>query len=122
MTASMLSQGAFWLLLLLQPVWHGWLQPPQRLPLAFVLGLAILPLLPAAFALLLRTQAALFWAGVLALPYFIHAVDQAWNAPETRMLAAIELVLSLAVVLAVAYDGLQRRRAAKAAAARARDL
>jgi uncharacterized membrane protein len=118
MKPAVVGRGAFWLLLLLQPLWHGWLQPSHELPLPFVLGVAILPLLPAAAALLLRATTALFWAGVLSLPYFIHAIDRLWTAPETRPYAAVELVLSLAVVLAVACDGLLRRRAAKAAAAR----
>lgn len=116
MTPSLVGRVAFWLLFALQPVWHGWLQPSPDLPLPFVLGLAMLPLLPAAAALLMRASTALFWAGVLSLPYFIHAIDRLWMAPEQRVFATIELVLSLTVVLAVAYDGLLRRRAAKAAA------
>jgi uncharacterized membrane protein len=116
MKPALIAKTAFWLLLLLQPVWHGWLQPPTELPLPFVLGIAVLPLLPAAVALLLRAGTALFWTGVLSLPYFIHAIDRLWMAPEARPYAIVELVLSVAVALAVAYDGLLRRRAARKAA------
>ena len=116
MNAVTLAKGLFWALLLLQPVWHAWLAPPERVAVWLVLGLFLLPLLPVAWMLLRGRPSALFWAGVVALLYFSHGVMEAWAAPAVRGLALAETLIALALVLAVGLDGLRRRQAAKRAA------
>lgn len=117
MSAVSLAKGLFWALLLLQPVWHAWLAPPERVAVWLVLGVFLLPLLPVAVLLLRGCPSALFWAGVVALLYFSHGVMEAWAAPAVRGLALAETCIALALVLAVGFDGLRRRQAAKRAAA-----
>ena len=101
---------AFLALLLLQPLWHGWLHPPRLFPLALVLSLAILPLLPPLVGLWRKRPSAPFWAGLLSLPYFCHGVAEAWASPAERGLAVLESLLALVVVLGVGLQGLRQRR------------
>lgn len=92
---------AWGLLALLQIIWHAWLIPPARMPIAVALATALLPL--AIPLLYWRTPArALLLAGMVALFYFCHGVAEAWAAPRERALAWIELLLAVAVILACA--------------------
>ena len=50
-----------------------------------------------------------FWSGVLALGWFSHGVMVAWTRPAERSYALVEVVLSLAVVLAASLPGLRSR-------------
>lgn len=81
----------------LQVVWHGWLLPPQSLPVALVLAITVIPLL-LPLAALRRVTRALLWVGILALFYFCHGVAEAWSAPDERALAMIEIVLTLLLI------------------------
>jgi uncharacterized membrane protein len=101
----------------LQLLWHGWLAPPRRLPVALVLAVALLPLVPVAIAARRDLRRGLFWGGVVALPYFCHGVMEAWAAPEVRVLAWVELLLAAGIVLAVGIAGLREHRERKAIAA-----
>lgn len=101
-------------LLLLQPLWHGWLHPPQRLPVWLVLSVALLPLLLPAIAVARRRPGALFLCGLVGLLYFCHGVAEAWSNPDERVPALLEVALSLLLVGAIALAGRQRRRAAAA--------
>ena len=84
-------------LAVLQPVWHGWLQPPQSVPVALVLAITVVPLL-LPLAALRSPRRALRWVGILALFYFCHGVAEAWSAPVERMLAIVEIVLTLLLI------------------------
>ena len=86
--------GYFGLLLLL-PLWYGWLSPAQ-LPLAIVLGLLLLPLLFPLRGLLQGRPYTYAWSSFLALFYFIHAVVELYSTPQDRYLALLELLLSIA--------------------------
>ena len=88
-------------LALLQVVWHAWLLPPVRMPIAAALPIALLPLaLP---LLYWRTPSrALLLAGMICLFYFCHGVAEAYAAPAERVFAIIEIVLAVAVILACA--------------------
>ena len=50
-----------------------------------------------------------FWAGVLALFWFSHGVMVAWTRPGEALFAWLEIVLSLLIVGAVSWAGLQAR-------------
>jgi uncharacterized membrane protein len=110
----------------LQLAWHGWIAPPTVLPQGFVLALAAGPLAIPLIGLLLRWQQAMFMAALLALLYFCHGVMEAWAAPEVRVLAVIEVLLSSALIGFAGWpswrDGMARRRAKRAAAAARGDL
>ena len=89
------------LLALLQVVWHAWLIPPQTLPIAVALAIALLPL---ALPLLYwrAPQRALLTAGMVALFYFCHGVAEAWAAPQERVLALIEIAFAVVLILSSA--------------------
>lgn len=93
--------AAWGALALLQVVWHAWLLPPTRMPVAVALLIALLPLaLP---LLYWRTPArALLLAGMISLFYFCHGVAEAYAAPGERVFAGIEIVLAVIVILACA--------------------
>lgn len=99
--AQRIGFAAWGLLALLQIVWHAWLIPPARMPIAVALAIALPPLaLP---LLYWRTPSrALLLAGMVALFYFCHGVAEAWAAPRERVLAWIELLLAVVVILACA--------------------
>ena len=52
---------------------------------------------------------AAFWAGVLAVFWFSHGVMVAWTRPPERLFAWLEIVLSLLVIGAASWPGLQAR-------------
>jgi uncharacterized membrane protein len=93
--------AAWGALALLQIVWHAWLVPPARMPVAVALLIALLPL---AIPLLYWRAPArmLLVAGMICLFYFCHGVAEAWSAPGERVLAVIELVLAVVVILSCA--------------------
>ena len=97
-------------LALLQVVWHAWLLPPARMPLAVALAIALLPL---AIPLLYwrSPSRALLLAGMISLFYFCHGVAEAWAAPDERVFAVIELALAVTVILACARKPKRRRQA-----------
>ncbi len=72
---------------ILQIAWHGWLLPPDRMPLVVALLIALIPLaLP------------LIVAGMVSLFYFCHGVTEAWASPAERTLALIEVALALVLI------------------------
>jgi uncharacterized membrane protein len=96
---------------ILQIVWHAWLLPPQRMPVAVALAIALVPLaLP---VLYWRTPArALIATGMVSLFYFCHGVAEAWSSPAERVPASVEIVLALVLVGSLVRK--PRRRTAKA--------
>lgn len=88
-------------LALLQVVWHAWLMPPARMPIAVALAIALLPLVIP--LLYWRTPPrALLLAGMVCLFYFCHGVAEAYAAPAERAFAIIEIALAVIVILACA--------------------
>jgi len=84
-------------LTVLQPIWHGWLFPPQTLPMWLVLAITTVPLLLPLLAIR-DVRRALLWVGILSLFYFCHGVSESWSAPGERGLAITELVLTLLLI------------------------
>lgn len=107
---------AAWLALVaLQPLWHGLLAPPARVPVAVAVLAATVPIALPLLALR-RLHRALLLAAIVAMAYFCHGVMEAWAAPDVRALALVEAALALALALAVGTIGLHGRRAARRAA------
>ena len=105
---------AAWLALVaLQPLWHGLLAPPARVPVAVAVLAATVPI---ALPLLAwrRRHRALLLASIVALAYFCHGVMEAWAAPGVRVLALAEAATALVLVVAVGTIGLEGRRARRA--------
>lgn len=100
--------AAWGALALLQIVWHGWLLPPARMPVAVALVFGLLPLaLP---LLYWRTPVrTLLLAGMICLFYFCHGVAEAYAAPRERIFAGTEIVLAVIVILAGARMPKRRR-------------
>ena len=100
---------AWALLVLLQLAWHGWLFPPQAMPPWLLLAVTVVPLLLPLLALG-NVRRALLWVGMLSLFYFCHGVAEAWSAPGERVLAWVEIVLTVGLI-AVLGAGVRRRAA-----------
>ncbi|MCZ8062823.1 DUF2069 domain-containing protein [Silanimonas sp.] len=100
-------------LALLQPAWHLWLAPSTWLPPVFVVVVMSLPILPAVLLGVFRRPSAGFWGGVAALLYFSHGVMELWSNPEVTALAWVETLLSVGLVIAASWRGLQARAAAR---------
>ncbi len=100
-------------LLLLFPLWYGWLSPTE-LPLLLVLGLLMGPLLFPLHGLYYGRPYTYAWSSFLALFYFIHAVVELYSTPEDRYLALLELLLSLSFYIgSVVYARLGGRELKK---------
>jgi uncharacterized membrane protein len=84
-------------LVVLQPIWHAWLFPPQLMPTWLVLAITVIPLLLPLLAIR-NAQRALLWVGILSLFYFCHGVAEGWSSPSERWLALVEIVLTLLLI------------------------
>ena len=69
----------------------------------------VLPLLLLLAGALAGSARAAFWAGVLGLFLFCHAVMTAWADPAQRGLALAATLLSLLAVFASSWNGLRAR-------------
>ena len=94
-------------LVALQLAWHGWLAPPQSMPLWLLLTLTVLPLLLPLLAIR-DVRRALLWVGTLSLFYFCHGVAEAWSAPAERWLALVEVALAV-LLIGLLGTGVRRR-------------
>ncbi|HZH43884.1 MAG TPA: DUF2069 domain-containing protein [Lysobacter sp.] len=87
---------------------HGaWFAGRRYALVAWVL--MALPPLVLALAAMRGTARAGFWAALLALLWFSHAVMAAWATPGDRGWAAGAIVLSLVVVFSASLPGLRAR-------------
>lgn len=96
-------------------VYAIWFTPDADRIAAYVVFVA--PAVLLAIAVTRRTRRAHFWAGVASLAWFSHAVTVLYERPADRGWAGVELLLSLAILLAASLPGLRARRAARKAAA-----
>jgi uncharacterized membrane protein len=99
-------------LLLVQYAWHATGSGGSVL----AASVYALPLLWLALLVAARRRGAWFWAGVLALPYLCHGVAEAWASTTQRLPALAEATLATLLAVAVSWDGLRARRAARRAA------
>lgn len=103
-----IARLCFVLIILWQPAWFAWLAPVQTLPLAFVLGVLMLPLLICLPWVWRKRPGALVLGGCLLLLHFSVAVMELWTSPGARLPAGVQLLLSVIYFVGVAA-GLRRR-------------
>ncbi len=94
-------------LVVLALTYLGWFWQDKHF-LATVIVFVLPPLLLAAGVLAGRRTPP-FWAGVLGLGWFSHAVMVAWSRPAEAGFAWTALLLSLVIVLASSWPGLRAR-------------
>ncbi|UCE90718.1 MAG: DUF2069 domain-containing protein [Pseudomonadota bacterium] len=75
--------------------WITWLAPPQVLPVALVLVLMVGPLLLPLRGMLRGHPYTHAWASFLSLIYFTHGTVEAYAAPDERVWALLEVILSV---------------------------
>lgn len=109
MTARGVGIIALLALLGLILAWHLWWLPPARVPAWFALMLHALPLLPALALLWRRDPRAIVVGALGALILFGHGVMEAWVGPPARCAGLLEVALTLALIGAACWKGLQRR-------------
>lgn len=86
--------GYFGIMLLL-PLWYGWLAPPSVLPPRVALIVLGLPLFAPLRGLLHARSYTVTWSLFLSVIYFTHGVVEAYSESEARWLALAEVALSL---------------------------
>jgi uncharacterized membrane protein len=86
--------GYFGIMLLL-PLWYGWLAPGGVLPPRLALLLLGLPLFAPLRGLLHARRYTLAWSLFLSLLYFTHGSMEAYSNAAARWLAMTEITLSL---------------------------
>jgi len=94
--------------LLLQLAWHAWLAPVSQPALA----LAVLPLLPGLWVCIRNVPRGVLIGGIASLFYFCHGVVELLGAGTSRLFAAAEVALAVAVVAALGWE-LRRAKAQK---------
>lgn len=97
-------------LLLLQYGWYVWWHPIAGVGDHWLAASMIAaPLWIVVILLALRRPRAAFWGALAALLYFSHGVMEAWSAPEVRLLAWIEIGLSLLAIGGASWSGMRAR-------------
>ena len=86
--------GYFGIMLLL-PVWYGWLAPPTALSPRVALIMLGLPLFTPLRGLLHARSYTITWSLFLSVIYFTHGIVEAYSENEARWLALTEVALSL---------------------------
>jgi uncharacterized membrane protein len=93
--AYSVALGGYFSLLALLLLWPTVLAPVQRLPVALLLMVSLLPLMLPLRGLLHGRPSACTWAAYLSLFYFVHGVLEVAASPEQRLLGSIEIIGSL---------------------------
>jgi uncharacterized membrane protein len=94
-TWRIIALGSYFGLLTLLIAWTVWLAPPPVLPTALILIIFVGPLLFPLRGILYGRARAHFWAGLLALFYFIAGVFDIAGGIEQSWLAWLEIWLSI---------------------------
>ena len=107
-TEQRLGLLAWAALIVLQLLWHGWLFPPQTIPVPLVLAITVVPLLLPLLAIR-DPRRALLWVGILSLFYFCHGIAEGWSSSSERWLALAEIMLTL-LLIGTLGAGVRRKR------------
>jgi len=110
--ALYLTLTGYFALLLLLIVWHGFIFPANKQPW-LILGFIIAPLLLPLKGLLNEKPYTYAWTSFIILIYFIHGVVEAWANENERILASIEIYLSIQVYIGAIYYARLQGRALK---------
>lgn len=112
--ARILAATGFVLLVVLLVAWHAWLSPPEIFATSFALAVLLAPLACAVPGIVRGRSYTHAWVSLLALFYFILAVDGIAAGVEPRWLPAATLTASVALftgaVVYVRTRGVLRRR------------
>lgn len=111
-TSLYITLSAYFALLLLLVVWHGFIFPAAKQPW-LILGFIIAPLLFPLRGLLKETPYTYAWASFVILLYFMHGTVEAWANDEQRVYAIIEIYLSVQVYIGAIYYARLQGRALK---------
>jgi len=94
--AHHMAIAGFFGLLSLLLLWPTIISPPQRMPVAAVLIVSVLPLMLPLRGLLHGRPTACTWAAYLSLFYFIHGItDVAGSTSAQRIPGGLEILASL---------------------------
>lgn len=99
---SMALIGFFGLFALLM-LWPTVLSPVEKLPVALVLLLSVTPLLLPMRGLLHGKRKSCAWATYISLIYFIHGTVEAYVNPAERLIASLEILLSLMLFIGATF-------------------
>jgi uncharacterized membrane protein len=87
--------GGYFGIMLLLPVWYGWLSPPQLVSPRLALVVLGVPLFAPLRGLLHARRYTVGWSLFLSLLYLTHGCMEAWSNPAARWLAIGEAALAL---------------------------
>lgn len=111
-TSLYITLSAYFALLLLLVVWHGFAFPANNNPWV-ILGFIIAPLLFPLRGLLKENPYTYAWTSFVILLYFMHGIVEAWANAEQRIYAIIEIYLSVQVYIGAIYYARLQGRALK---------
>lgn len=111
-TSLYITLSGYFALLLLLIIWHGFLFPAEKQPW-ILLGFIIAPLLLPLRGLLKENPYTYAWTSFVILLYFIHGTVETWANAEQRILAIIEVYLSVQVYIGAIYYARLQGRALK---------
>lgn len=95
--------------LILQPIWFGWLHPSAHFPVPLVLGVTMIPLILTLIGVWRLNTRALVIAGIILMFHFSYAVMEAYANPTVRVLALIQVGLVTAYFVGLAMVRFQPR-------------
>lgn len=111
-TSLYITLSAYFSLLLLLIVWHGFAFPANKQPW-LILAFIIAPLLFPLRGLLKENPYTYAWTSFVILLYFMHGTVEAWANPNERIYAIIEVYLSVQVYIGAIYYARLQGRALK---------
>ncbi len=107
-----ITLSGYFSLLLLLIIWHGFIFPANNQPW-LILGFIIAPLLFPLRGLLKEKPYTYAWTSFVVFLYFMHGVVEAWANSDERILASIEIFLSVQVYIGAIYFARLQGRALK---------
>ena len=111
-TSLYITLSAYFALLLLLIIWHGFAFPAAKQPW-LVLGFIIAPLLFPLRGLLKENPYTYAWTSFVILLYFMHGTVEIWENAEQRTYAVIETYLSVQLYIGAIYYARLQGRALK---------
>lgn len=111
-TSLYITLSAYFALLLLLIIWHGFAFPSATQPW-LVLGFIIAPLLFPLRGLLKENPYTYAWTSFVILLYFMHGTVEIWANAEQRIYAIIETYLSIQLYIGAIYYARLQGRALK---------
>jgi len=107
-----LTLSAYFALLLLLIVWHGFMFPAAQQPW-LITAFIIAPLLFPLRGLLKENPYTYAWTSFVILLYFMHGTVEAWANANERVYAIIEIYLSIQLYIGAIYYARLQGRALK---------